>query len=97
MRNILKLHLYGYTVRGVDRRDGTPFEDFTVMTDLDGTTPTLQMEKIIDLYSAQGYEVTKDDILPDDNPENSCWKKPTGIALELDFNELFRQNRVSAE
>ena len=27
MKNILKLELYGYTVRGIDLRDGSPFKD----------------------------------------------------------------------
>lgn len=97
MKNTLKLHLYGYTVRGIDRRDGCSFEDFTVMTDLDGATPSARMEKIIDLYSAQGYEVMKEDILPDDNLENKCWKKSPGIELKLNFNELYQQNRANAE
>lgn len=97
MKNTLKLHLYGYTVQGTDRRDGSVFEDFTVMINLDGTTPTLRIEKIIELYGIQGYEVTKDDVLPDDNLENRCWKKSPGIEIELNFNELYRQNQASAE
>ncbi len=35
MKNILKLKLYGYTVRGIDRRDGADYEDHIVISDLD--------------------------------------------------------------
>lgn len=97
MKNTLKLHLYGYTVQGVDRRDGSSFEDFTVVSDMEGKTPTERAKKIIDMYNSQGFEVDRNDIVPDDNLENSCWKKSSGIEINLDFNELYLQNRTSAE
>ena len=31
MKNILRLKLFGYTVRGIDRRNGTDFEDHIVV------------------------------------------------------------------
>lgn len=97
MRNTLKLHLYGYTVRGVDRRDGSDFEDYIVVSNMDGEKPTERMKKIVDLYSGQGYEVNSKDLQPDDEFENNCWKKSLGVQIELDIGELYRQNRVSAE
>ena len=35
MKNILKLKLYGYTVRGIDRRDGADYEVHIVISYLD--------------------------------------------------------------
>lgn len=45
MKNVLKLALYGYTVRGVDRRDGSDFEDYIVVSNMDGEKPTERMKK----------------------------------------------------
>lgn len=97
MKNTLKLHLYGYTVRGTDRRDGTDFEDFTVMSDMDGKSPTDRINKIIDVYNSQGFDVDKNTIFPDDPLEKSQWKNSPGIEIELDFIKVYRLNQKNED
>ena len=86
MKSILKLKLYGYTVRGIDRRDNAGFEDHIVVSDLDVTSPCDHFTHIMNLYNMRGFQVDRADIIPDDKPGYDPEK---GIAIDLDLHQLY--------
>ena len=69
MKNTTTFKLKGYTIQGIDVRDGSTFEDFTVRNVLDSNGERkgggdLRAE-IIREYARYGYEVSQNGIIED--------------------------------
>lgn len=95
MKSRLKLKLYGYTVRGVDRRDGAGFEDHIVVSNLNGSDFNERAGSIERAYSLHGFIVSNKDIIPDEKP---CYDPEKGIAIDLDLHQMYlEQLKASAE
>lgn len=86
MKNILKLKLYGYTVRGIDRRDGADFEDHIVISDSDADLFLNHYECVRAICDKKGFDVHCENVIPDrvltHDPER-------GITVELDLGQLY--------
>ena len=96
MKNIIQLRLYGYTVQGTDRRDSnSSFEDHIVLSNLDGQKYSERIEKIIALYSNQGYDVKMQDITADDEREYNHWSD-NAIPLEQELHDIWLQQQRAA-
>lgn len=82
MRNIKEIYLMGFTVQGLDRRDGSSFEDFYVIETTKSGKPierNTALERIEFEYGKKGYDVTN--IIPD---------RPEPIKVELKLFEVWR-------
>ena len=86
MKNILRLKLFGYTVQGIDRRNGTDFEDHIVVWNLDVKFPRENLDYIMHLYNRQGFQVDKIDIIPDRKLD---YNPDKGITVHLDLQQLY--------
>ena len=86
MKSILKLKLYGYTVRGIDRRDNSPFEDHVVISDSDAAFSYDRLVYIMDFYNIRGFQVSRVDIIPDEDPG---YDPDKGVAIDLDLHQIY--------
>lgn len=97
MKNMIQLRLYGYAVRGTDRRDGSSFADYIILSNLDGEKYKDRIAKIVELYGRKGYDVEEQDISSDDKREYGSWNNQSGVPVELDLMELMsREQRAVA-
>lgn len=94
MKNTLKLKLYGYTVRGIDRRDGADFEDHIVVSSLNGSDFNERAGSIERAYSLHGFIVSDKDIIPDEKPGYDPEK---GIAIDLDLHQMYLDQLKAAK
>lgn len=84
MKNILKLELYGYTVRGIDLRDGSPFKDHIVASNLNGCNLDDRLNFIGTYYGNLGFKANY--VVPDEKPGHNPDK---GVAIDLDLHQMY--------
>ena len=94
MKSILKLKLYGYTVRGIDRRDNSPFEDHVVISDSDEAFYYDHLVYIMDFYNIRGLQVSRADIIPDEDPG---YDPDKGVAIDLDLHQIYLDQLKAAK
>ena len=94
MKSILKLKLYGYAVRGVDRRDGAGFEGHIVVSNLNGSDFNERAGSIERAYSLHGFIVNNKDIIPDEKPG---YNPDKGIAIDLDLHQMYLEQLKALE
>lgn len=88
MKNILKLKLYGCTVRGIDRRDNSPFEDHVVIFDSSANGLFDYYKCVQDVCSEKGFNVCRRNIIPDKIPIPDTKE---GIIVDLDLEQLYSE------
>lgn len=86
MKNTLELKLYGYTVKGIDRRDDTDFEDRIIISNLNVRNLSRHIDYIKTSCYNLGLRVNDKGIIPDKKPG---YNPDEGITIDLDLQQLY--------